>query len=93
MRNSQLSRQLTFFVAGFIALFALFVGLSGYTLQQVRVMGPIYTEIDQGNALIADVLPPPQYIIESYLLALRIKDEPDAAKRQTLIERGTELRV
>ena len=93
MRNSQLSRQLTFFVAGFIALFALFVGLSGYTLQQVRVMGPIYAEIDQGNALIADVLPPPQYIIESYLLALRIKDEPDAAKRQTLIERGTELRV
>ena len=93
MRNSQLSRQLTFFVAGFIALFALFVGLSGYTLQQVRVMGPIYTEIDQGNVLIADVLPPPQYIIESYLLALRIKDEPDAAKRQTLIERGTELRV
>lgn len=93
MRNSQLSRQLSFFVAGFIALFALFVGLSGYTLQQVRVMGPIYTEIDQGNALIADVLPPPQYIIESYLLALRIKDESDAAKRQALIERGTELRV
>ncbi len=93
MRNSQLSRQLSFFVAGFIALFALFVGLSGYTLQQVRVMGPIYTDIDQGNALIADVLPPPQYIIESYLLALRIKDELDPAKRQALIERGTALRV
>ena len=93
MRDSQLSRQLTFFVAGFIALFALFVGLSGYTLQQVRVMGPIYEEIAQGNELIADVLPPPQYIIESYLLALQLKDEPDAARRQTLIERGTELRV
>lgn len=93
MRDSQLSKQLTFFVAGFITLFALFVGLSGYTLQQVRVMGPIYTDIDQGNALIADVLPPPQYIIESYLLALQLKDEPDAARRQTLIERGTELRV
>ena len=93
MRDSQLSRQLTFFVAGFIALFALFVGLSGYTLQQVRVMGPIYEEIDRGNELIADVLPPPQYIIESYLVALQLKDEPDAAKRQTLIERSTELRV
>ena len=93
MRDSQLSKQLTFFVAGFITLFALFVGLSGYTLQQVRVMGPIYTDMDQGNALIADVLPPPQYIIESYLLALQLKDEPDAARRQTLIERGTELRV
>ncbi len=93
MRDSQLSRQLTFFVAGFIALFALFVGLSGYTLQQVRVMGPIYEEIDQGNALIADVLPPPQYIIESYLLALQLKDEPDPARRETLIARGTALRV
>ena len=93
MRDSQLSRQLTYFVAGFIALFALFVGLSGYTLQQVRVMGPIYGEIDQGNTLIADVLPPPQYIIESYLVALQLKDEPDPAKRQTLIARGTALRV
>lgn len=93
MRDLQLSRQLTYFVAGFIALFALFVGLSGYALQQVRVMGPIYEEIDQGNALIADVLPPPEYIIESYLVALQLKDEPDPAKRQTLIARGTELRV
>jgi len=93
MRDSQLSRQLTFFVAGFIALFALFVGLSGYTLQQVRVMGPIYEEIDQGNALIADVLPPPQYIIESYLLALQLKDESDPARREPLIARGTALRV
>ena len=93
MRDSQLSRQLTYFVAGFILLFVLFVGLSGYTLQQVRVMGPIYEEIDQGNALIADVLPPPEYIIESYLVALQLKDESDPAKRQTLIARGTELRV
>ena len=93
MRDSQLSKQLTLFVASFIALFALFVGLSGYTLQQVRVMGPIYQQIDLGNDLIADVLPPPQYIIESYLIALQLKDETDLARRQSLIERGNALRV
>ncbi len=93
MRDSQLSKQLTVFVASFITLFALFVGLSGYTLQQVRVMGPIYQQIDLGNDLIADVLPPPQYIIEPYLLSLQLKDEADPARRQSLIERGNALRV
>jgi len=93
MHDSQLSKQLTVFVASFIALFALFVGLSGYTLQQVRVMGPIYKQIILGNDLIADVLPPPEYIIESFLLSLQLRDETDLARRQNLIERGNALRV
>jgi methyl-accepting chemotaxis protein WspA len=93
MHESQLSKQLSVFVAVFVLLFAAFVGLSGYTLQQVRVMGPLYKEIILGNDLIADVLPPPEYIIESYLLSLQLKDETDSAKRQLLIERGNALRV
>ncbi len=93
MRDTQLAKQLTLFVAAFIALFAVFVALSAYTLQQVRVMGPIYRDIDLGKDLIADVLPPPNYIIESYLVALQLKDEPEAARRLSLIDRGAVLRV
>jgi methyl-accepting chemotaxis protein WspA len=93
MRDTQLAKQLTLFVGAFVALFALFVGLSAYTLRQVQVMGPIYRDIDLGKDLIADVLPPPNYIIESYLVALQLKDEPDAARRLALVERGTVLRV
>ena len=34
-------------------------------------------EIVQGKDLIADVQPPPEYIIESYLLVLQMVDETD----------------
>ena len=51
-------------LSGFIALFLL-----GYrTLDFVKVNGPIYKNIRAGKDIIADVLPPPKYIIESYLI-------------------------
>ena len=43
--------------------------LLGYrTLDFVKVNGPIYKNIRAGKDIIADVLPPPKYIIESYLI-------------------------
>jgi methyl-accepting chemotaxis protein len=47
---------------------------SGYALNQLRVGGPLYSQIKLGNDLVADILPPPAYILEAYLeatLALR----------------------
>jgi methyl-accepting chemotaxis protein len=47
---------------------------SGYALSQLRIGGPLYSQIKLGNDLIADILPPPAYVIEAYLettLALR----------------------
>src|SRR3979411_1034317 len=47
---------------------------SGYALQQLRVGGPLYSQIKLGNDLVADILPPPAYVLEAYLeatLALR----------------------
>lgn len=46
------------------------------TLGQVEVNGPIYHDIVRGKDLVADVLPPPNYIIESYLVVLQLAD-PD----------------
>ena len=60
--------------------------LAWTTLQQLQVNGPLYTRIVQGKDLIADILPPPEYIIESYLVVLQLADAPDD-KRAGLIER------
>ena len=38
-----------------------------YALSEVKVGGPLYNKIKLGNDLIADILPPPEYVIESYL--------------------------
>lgn len=91
--ESQLASRLSVFVGVFLLLFAGFAALAWRTLDQVRVKGPIYDEIMVGNNLIADILPPPQYIIESYLLVLRLRDESDAAEVARLVEKGSELRV
>ena len=93
MRESQLAGRLTLLVAVFAGLFLVFGFTTWRTLEQVRVKGPIYTEIVLGKDLIADVLPPPAYIIESYLLTLQIVDETDPTRTSQLIERGDQLRL
>jgi hypothetical protein len=62
------------------------------TLQRVKVNGPLYKTIVQGKDLIADVLPPPEYIIESYLVALQMVDETEPQGFRRLLERGAALR-
>lgn len=91
--TSKLATRLSFFVAGFLALFAIFAMVAWRTLDQVRVNGPLYNEIILGNELIADILPPPQYIIESYLLTLQLAEETDPAEISRLIDHGNELRI
>jgi methyl-accepting chemotaxis protein len=44
------------------------------TLNTIKVNGPIYKKIVQGKDLVADILPPPDYIIESYLTAFEIRE-------------------
>ena len=42
---------------------------SHYTLGTLKVGGPMYNKIALGKDLVADILPPPAYLIESYLEA------------------------
>jgi hypothetical protein len=42
------------------------------TVSTVQIHGPLYVGVIQGKDLIADVLPPPLYIVESYLATLEL---------------------
>ncbi|MFN7974062.1 MAG: methyl-accepting chemotaxis protein [Acidobacteriota bacterium] len=92
-KNLSLSAKLLMLVAIFVAAFAAFATVAYRTLGRVRVNGPVYREIVQGKDLIADVLPPPEYIIEAHLLTLELRDETDAASIAALVERGNQLRL
>jgi methyl-accepting chemotaxis protein len=61
---------------------------SSYALQKLRVGGPLYDQLKLGNDLIADILPPPEYVIEAYLEATLALREPEtiAARTQRLLE-------
>ena len=58
--------------------FATFGGWSWHTLEELRIEGPTYKRIIQGKDLVADILPPPGFIIESYLVAHELADSQTA---------------
>lgn len=83
-------RLKTRFIIVIVALIVGFVlfGLMTYqTLATLKVNGPIYQQIVQGKDLVADILPPPAYIIESYLVTLQLSRASDPTEIETLIER------
>jgi ABC-type proline/glycine betaine transport system permease subunit len=51
------------------------------TVAEVRVNGPLYRDITQAKDLTADILPPPIFVVETFLTAHRLSDEPDPAAR------------
>lgn len=62
--------QFMIIVVTLITGFALF-GLATFkAMKMLNVNGPVYLRIVQGKDIIADVLPPPEYILESYLVVL-----------------------
>jgi methyl-accepting chemotaxis protein len=65
-------------LAGIIAVAA--TGMRA--ISELKVGGPLYERIVLGKDLVADILPPPEYIIESYLEAtLALNDPASAAAR------------
>ena len=79
-----------------LALFSLgfaFFGLWSFkTLTELQVNGPLFQRIVKNKDLVADILPPPAYIIESYLTALQLSSAADAPSRDALTQTLQRLR-
>ena len=76
------SKKLYLLLLVFSTGFILFGILAKTTIDTIKVSGPVYTEIVLDKDLVADILPPPEYIIEPYLVVLQALDagQADAAK-------------
>lgn len=70
-----IARALNTFGFAVILGCVIIAGAATYSLQQLRVGGSAYGNMIAGKDLVADVLPPPLYIIEAYLNAHLISDE------------------
>ena len=73
---------------GIVAL----VATIGVTAERIRINGPVYLDIVREKDLIADILPPPAYILESYLVALQALSEKDVSKIPSHLDRLAGLR-
>jgi len=78
--NISIGKKLIILLIVLIVGYTIFGLLSFSTLNILRIHGNLYNQIVMSKDLIADVLPPPGYIIESYLDVLQLVDETDSAK-------------
>jgi len=82
-----------------VGVFIGFVGYAVLTMNLVKVSGPLYTDIVMGKDLIADILPPPAYIIESWLtvnemmLKSGAEDSGIFSKKMTALENDYQTRL
>jgi methyl-accepting chemotaxis protein len=72
-----ISRFLIIFGFTLLAGFCLAIGILLYSLQQVKIEGPKYVQIIDSKDLIADILPPPMYVVEAYLTATETARHPE----------------
>jgi methyl-accepting chemotaxis protein len=76
--------------AGLTLLVLLTVSFLSYTTtESVRIKGAAYNQIADSKDLIADILPPPEYIIETRLASLELVE--DSKKFDTIVKRISSL--
>ena len=90
--NLRLRTKVFGLISIMIVGFCLFAVVSFDTLSTVQVNGPVYKDIIESKDLVADILPPPAYLVESYLLVLQMLQEEDRSKLDELVRRGATLR-
>ena len=67
------TKLLVFNVGMVVVTLAVLVGLD-LAFERVRINGPLYKAIDGGQAVVADILPPPLFIVESHLAVFELVD-------------------
>ncbi|MCQ0034561.1 methyl-accepting chemotaxis protein, partial [Burkholderia glumae] len=73
-KTFRLRTQFVLLILGFSSCFIAYSLCSLFVLKELRVNGPLYQKIQLSNDLVSDILPPPEYVIESYLLCFQLLD-------------------
>ncbi|WP_010587613.1 methyl-accepting chemotaxis protein [Schlesneria paludicola] len=93
LRNLSIRTKLIVLVTMFVGCLIGFGVFSSSILNYTKVNGPLYARIVQDKNLIADILPPPLYIIEANLVAHRMLIAKPPQALEALIEKYKQLRV
>lgn len=92
MRNFLIRTKLVAMAGLSIAGLIVFGVIAFNSIEKLKVNGKLYNRIILGKDLIADILPPPEYIIESYLLAHEMTRTTTAEERDRDIEKFQKLK-
>lgn len=92
LKQISIKIRLAIILATLIMGFSFFGIATFKAMATLNVNGPVYHRIVQGKDIIADVLPPPEYILESYMVALQLAATNDPTEIDSLIYRFKKLR-
>ncbi len=84
-QSLSIKARLWMFAVIFAVGFSLFALFSYLAMNAVKINGDLYHEIVQTKDLVADVLPPPEYIIETRLVSLEMLQTKNGAELNELI--------
>ncbi len=73
LNNLKVGTKLYLLIGVFVVGLIAYAGIAYNTLTRVEVGGPLYTEIVESKDLVADVLPPPVYLLETYYNVVEIE--------------------
>ncbi|MFV1959774.1 MAG: hypothetical protein ACC662_10225, partial [Planctomycetota bacterium] len=71
----------------FFAGFGVILWAGWRTMETVRINGELYQHLRREKAVIADILPPPKYVVEPFLQVYRLLQEEVPAERTRLVDR------
>jgi methyl-accepting chemotaxis protein len=91
-RTATVATRLYRLVAGLTVVIALCGILAYTTLSRLKVNGPVYAGIVQQKDLLGDILPPPMYILETYMTVLQAVGESDPAALTADLEKIKSLK-
>ena len=95
MKRFSLRTRFTLLIATFVVGLAVFATAAFQTVGTVKVNGPYYASVAQNKDLLADVLPPPAYLVEARLVSLEIANAlraRDGQRVAALLDRYQALR-
>ncbi len=92
LAHLSVGKKFVLLVCAVVLGFGVFGALTYRTMNRIKVSGPLYAEIITGKDIVADILPPPEYIIESYLTAHLMSTSTDEAELRGLQKKLGALR-
>ena len=91
LRRFKFGARLGLLLAAFSIGFLAYGAWTFYATQKVNVGGPLYTRIQTSQQLVSDVLPPPAFIIESYLTCVQLSSGVGGYTPGILVDRLRKL--
>lgn len=86
LKKIKVGYKLLLLVVIFVLGFSMFGVYANSVITDIKINGEMYREIVMGKDLVADILPPPEYIVEAHLTTLELLNESDSSKIDELIK-------